>query len=406
MIERDDFYKEAGWHFDDGYKVKPGDPYRKLAEQKGLHNRFLFDSDGNLVPESKRYEFEINKKLRQEQVDKNEITHRGITFDGGDLLNVTLGPLKILSPTSVAGAFKKGQFKYVYDDTNRGIFEWYDKKLHPALETTTNLLIDLISPAALNKLGSLTKIGKTVRTVKPMITNGGSSIEETKALVQSTNEAKQWANNYYTGEQITQRLRNAGFNNSEINKIINNFRQNLKNTKVYIKPSKNDGVAGYTESVVRDGTTHNTVVLYKSQKGLMHGANKETAAHEYSHALHADIDANNGLYAQVKRYNESIMPRLNERTQKLIKGNSNMSKHMKKVVKYLDESEVNARMTTTLKYMNDNNIYSIDKVMNLPLDKRPQGLSELMSVFDKNDLKKYYDKFIAGILMIGTYETN
>lgn len=54
MIERDGFYKEAGWHFDDGYKVKPGDPYRKLAEQKGLHNRFLFDSGGNLVPESKR----------------------------------------------------------------------------------------------------------------------------------------------------------------------------------------------------------------------------------------------------------------------------------------------------------------------------------------------------------------
>ena len=99
------------------------------------------------------------------------------------LLNVTLGPLKILSPTSVAGGFKKGSFEYVYDDTNRGIFEWYDKKLHPALETTTNLLIDLISPAVLNKLGSLTKIGKTVRTVKPMITNGGSSIEETKALV-------------------------------------------------------------------------------------------------------------------------------------------------------------------------------------------------------------------------------
>ena len=123
MIERDDFYKEAGWHFDDGYKVKPGDQYRKLAEQKGLNNRFLFDSDGNLVPESKRYEFEINKKLRQEQVDKNEITHRGITFDGGDLLNVTLGPLKILSPTSVAGAFKKGSFEYIYDDANRGIFE-------------------------------------------------------------------------------------------------------------------------------------------------------------------------------------------------------------------------------------------------------------------------------------------
>lgn len=86
MIERDDFYKEAGWHFDDGYKVKPDDPYRKLAEQKGLHNRFLFDSDGNLVPESKRYEFEINKKLRQEQVDKNDLKKYYDKFIAGILM--------------------------------------------------------------------------------------------------------------------------------------------------------------------------------------------------------------------------------------------------------------------------------------------------------------------------------